>query len=198
MLTPINGDDESRYYVIDLDLAVRGWASLGVWSRELNCDASIKQEPTLAEKKDGVMRRFFVLLGIGLGILLVQPIASSAQTPDGVIELSGGSVAAGIGFTWGSGTLIFQGKRYPLKVSGLQIASVGIHEYTAAGSVEGLKTPQDINGVYTAIGAGLTLGGGESIAAMRNQKGVVIHLTATSAGLSISLAAGGMKIMLAE
>lgn len=144
------------------------------------------------------MRRFFALLGIGLGILLVQPVALSAQTPDGVIELSGGSVAAGIGYTWGSGTLIFQGRRYPLKVSGLHLASVGIGEYTAAGSVEGLKTPQDINGIYTAIGAGVTLGGGGSIAALRNQNGVVIHLTSTSAGLSISLAVGGMKIMLAE
>lgn len=50
------------------------------------------------------MRRLFAVL-IGLAILLTQPIASSAQTPEGVIELSGGSVAAGIGLTWGSGTL---------------------------------------------------------------------------------------------
>jgi len=161
-----------------------------------------KEDPTAADKQiemeEGIMRRFFALLGIGLGFLLAQPIASSAQTPDGVIELSGGSVAAGIGFTWGAGTLIFQGKRYPLSVSGLQLASVGIQEYTAAGSVEGLRRPQDINGVYTAVGAGLTLGGGGSIAAMRNQNGVAIHLTSTSAGLSISLAAGGMKIMLVE
>src|SRR5580700_10076268 len=84
-----------------------------------------KEDPTAADKQadkqiemeEGIMRRFFALLGIGLGFLLAQPIASSAQTPDGVIELSGGSVAAGIGFTWGAGTLIFQGKRYPLSVS---------------------------------------------------------------------------------
>jgi hypothetical protein len=91
--------------------------------------------------ENGIMRRFFALLGIGLGILLAQPVASSAQTPDGVIELSGGSVAAGIGFTWGAGTLIFQGHRYPLTVSGLQLASVGISEYTAAGSVEASGGP---------------------------------------------------------
>jgi hypothetical protein len=62
----------------------------------------------------------------------------------------------------------------------------------------GLKTPQDINGIYTAIGAGVTLDGGGSIAAFRNQNGVVIHPTSTSAGINISLAVGGMKIMLAE
>jgi hypothetical protein len=60
------------------------------------------------------MRRFFTMLAVGLGLSLVQAFPTSAQVPDGVIELSGGSVAAGIGFSWGSGTLIFQGQRYPL------------------------------------------------------------------------------------
>jgi hypothetical protein len=80
----------------------------------------------------------------------------------------------------------------------VSVASVGFAEYTAAGSVEGLKTPQDINGVFTSVAAGATLGGGGSIAAMRNQNGVVIHLTATTAGLSLTLAAEGMKISLAN
>ena len=39
------------------------------------------------------------VLAMGLGLLL----GISAEAPDGVIELSGGSVAAGIGFSWGSG-----------------------------------------------------------------------------------------------
>jgi hypothetical protein len=158
-------------------------------------------DTTLADKTDDngdkMMRRFFAAL-IGLGVLLGQPIASLAQTPTGIIELSGGAVAAGIGYTWGSGTLIFLGRHYPLKVSGLQLATVGVQEYTAAGSVEGLRRLRDVNGVYTAVDAGLTLGGGGSIQAMRNQNGVVIHLTSTSEGLSVSLAAGGMKITLAE
>src|SRR5271157_2195468 len=142
------------------------------------------------------MRKLFALLGVGLALLLASPTLSSAQAPDGVIELSGGSVAAGIGYSWGSGTLIFQGQRYPLKVSGLSIGSVGIAEYTAAGSVEGLKSPQDINGVFTSVEAGAALGGGGNIAAMKNQNGVVIHLTSTTAGLSLSLAAEGVKISL--
>ena len=145
-----------------------------------------------------MMRKFLTVSAIGLGLLLGQPVSTSAQTPDGVIELSGGSVAAGIGYSWGHGTLIFQGKRYALSVSGVSLASVGAVEYTAAGSVEGLKTPQDINGVFTAVGAGATLGGGGNIAAMRNQNGVVIHLTSTTEGLSLSLAASGMKIALAD
>jgi hypothetical protein len=142
------------------------------------------------------MRKFFALLSVGVALLVANPPISSAQAPDGVIELSGGSVAAGIGYSWGSGTLIFQGKRYPLKISGIALVSVGISDYTAAGSVEGLRTAQDINGVFTSVSAGATLGGGGSIAAMRNQNGVVIHLTSTTTGLSLSLAAEGLKISL--
>jgi len=144
------------------------------------------------------MRKFLAALSAAVALFLASPMVSSAQAPDGVIELSGGSVAAGIGYSWGSGTLIFQGQRYPLKVSGLSLASVGITEYTAAGSVEGLRSPQSINGVFTSVAAGATLGGGGSIAAMKNQNGVVIHLTSTTAGLSLSLAAEGVKISLAN
>src|SRR5215475_13241458 len=144
------------------------------------------------------MRKLFAVPALVLGLLFAQIGLTSAQSPDGVIELSGGSVAVGIGYSWGSGTLIFQGKRYPLKVSGLSVASVGVTDYTAAGSVEGLKRASDINGVFTAVSAGGTLGGGGNISAMKNQNGVVIHLTSTTQGLSLSLAAEGLKISITE
>jgi hypothetical protein len=138
------------------------------------------------------------ILVTSLGLLLFPLIPSSADTPDGTIELSGGSVAAGIGYSWGSGTLIFQGRKYPLTVSGLSLASVGASEYTASGTVFGLKAPQDIGGVYTSVAAGATLGGGGTISAMKNQNGVSIQMTSTSAGLTLTLAAEGVKIALAN
>jgi len=144
------------------------------------------------------MKKLLTVPVLALCLLLAQLGLSSAQSPDAIIELSGGSVAIGIGYSWGSGTLIFQGKRYPLKVSGLAVASVGITDYTAAGSVEGLKSADQIQGVYTAVSAGGTLGGGGNISAMKNQNGVVIHLTSTTQGLSLTLAAEGMKITLAN
>jgi hypothetical protein len=39
------------------------------------------------------MRKMLTVVGTSLGLLLSQPIVSQAQTPDAVIELSGGSVA---------------------------------------------------------------------------------------------------------
>ena len=144
------------------------------------------------------MRKLFAVLAMALGVLVAQPLAASAQAPDGVIELSGGSVAAGIGYSWGSGALIYQGVRYPLRVSGITLASVGITHYTAAGTVTGLTSARAINGVFTSVAAGGTLGGGGNIAAMKNQNGVVIQLTSTTAGLSLTLAAEGVKISIAK
>src|SRR5262245_60891256 len=117
------------------------------------------------------MRKILAVPGAGLGLLLCQPAISSAETPDATGELSGGSAALGIGYTWGSGTLIYQGKRYALKVDGLALASVGVTEYTASGSVTGLRKLEDIGGIYTAVAAGGTLGGGADVAAMQNQNG---------------------------
>ena len=51
--------------------------------------------------------------------------AASHEVPSGTIEFTGGSVAAGIGYTWGKGILIFEGKHYPLKVDGLSAYKSG-------------------------------------------------------------------------
>jgi hypothetical protein len=118
------------------------------------------------------MRRFFI--GLVASLLALFPAMAADQAPDGTIELSGGSVAVGIGYSWGSGKLVFQGKQYTLKVSGLSIADVGVSDYTAAGSVYNLKKPEDIEGTYAAATAGATVGGGVSGAAMRNQNGVLV------------------------
>jgi hypothetical protein len=94
---------------------------------------------------------------------LVQVRFAAAQTvPSGTIELSGGSVAAGIGYTWGTGKLIYDGKVYSLKVDGLSIVQVGVSSYTASGTVYDLTKLSDINGIYTAVSAGVAVAGGAS------------------------------------
>jgi hypothetical protein len=104
----------------------------------------------------------------------------------------------GIGYTWGSGKLVFQGKQYQLKVSGVSIADVGVSDYTATGSVYNLKKVEDIEGTYAAVTAGATVAGGVSGAAMKNQNGVLIQLSATREGLQFTLAPAGIKISLVK
>jgi hypothetical protein len=119
-----------------------------------------------------------------------------AQQPDATLEMHEGSVAAGIGFSWGGGTLTYQGKTYPISVEGLSVGSVGIAEATASGKVHGLKSLNDFNGNYTAVSAGLTAAGGGSVAVLRNQNGVVIELVSTTQGVKVTLAASGVRMML--
>ena len=144
------------------------------------------------------MRRTLIALRAGLGLLLWYPVVASAEPPDAVIELSGGAVAAGVGYTWGDGTLTFAGKRYPVKLDALSFISLGARQYSASGRGTGLKTVADINGTYAALAAGGTLGGGGTFITMQNQNGVAIDLISTSEGLSLDLATEGMHIALAE
>jgi hypothetical protein len=75
-----------------------------------------------------------LIVWMSFGLVEVRS-AAPQNVPTGTIGLSGGSVAAGIGYTWGKGTLVFQGKKYPLKVTGISILHVGVSDYTASGTV---------------------------------------------------------------
>jgi hypothetical protein len=146
-----------------------------------------------------------LILMVVVSLFVLQGAFVFAQSKDNVglpwdalIEFSGGSVAAGIGFSWGSGTLTQAGKTYPLKIDGLTVASVGITKATAWGKVFNLKNLSDINGTYVAVGTGATVGGGGSAVAMKNDKGVVIDLYTTTQGASLSLGTAGVKIELKQ
>jgi hypothetical protein len=117
-------------------------------------------------------------------------------TTTGTVEMSGGSVAAGLGYSWGGGTLNYQGRQYRFKADGLRVGDVGITDIKAAGTVSHLDQVQDFNGNYAAVQAGVTVAGGGSVMAMQNQNGVVITLTSTTQGLDVNLGASGVNISL--
>jgi len=149
------------------------------------------------------MFKMICLVVVGLFILSGTPaFAQSKQNVglpwDALIEFSGGSVAAGIGFSWGSGTLTQAGKQYPIKIDGLSLASVGITKASAYGKVYRLKKLSDINGTYVAVGTGATVGGGGSAIAMKNAKGVIIDIYTTTEGVNLSLGTAGVKIELKQ
>jgi len=120
-------------------------------------------------------------LSLGLAVAHAQE-----ETQDATLTLSSGSVAAGIGFTWGSGTLTYRGKVYPIDVKGLSIADVGISELETTGKVYNLKNLDDFDGNYMAVEAGVTLGGGGVVSTMKNQNGVRINLVSTTQGVEFT------------
>ena len=147
------------------------------------------------------MRRIVSIMVVAaacaLGANLVAAKGTKAK-PDATVQFKGGSVAVGIGFSWGSGTLTYKGKSYPIKVEGLSVGDVGVTSVTASGDVTGLKKLEDFAGNYTAVTAGATAGGGGGVTAMRNQNGVVIKAKSTTQGVKLKLGVDGVKISLAE
>jgi hypothetical protein len=164
-------------------------------------------EPGPPPAKKGELEVIRTRLGIkGISVVgaLLLLVASARgddanKKPDGTVEFSGGSVAAGIGYSWGSGTLTFRGRKYPISVSGLTAgATAGATSITASGSVYNLTKLGDFDGNYTAVGTGATVGGGAGVVTMRNQNGVVIDGVSTTQGLKLSLDAGGVKLKIQQ
>ena len=144
------------------------------------------------------MRRTLTMLVAVAGLVSLLGSFAGAQSTDGTLTLSEGSIAAGIGFSWGHGTLTYQGKQYRVKVDGLAVGEVGISRATASGKVSNLKNVADFNGNYTAGGVGATVGGGAGATIMKNQNGVVIELKSTTQGASLKLAASGIRLAIEQ
>jgi hypothetical protein len=141
------------------------------------------------------MKRVVGFLTIAaLSVVLSATVVSAKQKADATIKLTGGSVAAGVGLSWGSGTLTYKGKTYPIDVKGLSVGDVGVSKISASGTVYNLHSLDDFDGNYTAVGAGLTVAGGGSVATMQNQNKVKINLVSTTKGVKISLGGGGVDM----
>jgi hypothetical protein len=162
-----------------------------------NNDVVVEPERRNAMKETRFGR---LMVYVAVAALLVfvgaHAFAATKGKPDATIAFKSGSVAAGLGFSWGSGTLTYKGKNHEVKVQGMSVGKVGITKATASGKVYNLKQLEDINGNYVGVGAGATLGGGAGAVTMKNQNGVVIEVVSTSKGLGISLGSGGVDINL--
>jgi hypothetical protein len=130
-------------------------------------------------------------------LLLSSTYSLAADTPpDATVDFSGGNVSAGVGYTWGNGTLHYQGKNYRFRLKGLSVPAVGAERIQASGEVFHLARLADFNGNYAAVSAGATVAGGASVADMKNQHGTVIHLHSTTQGLDFNLSVDGVSIKL--
>ena len=101
-----------------------------------------------------------------------------------------------MGVSWGDGVLEYRGQKYPFSVDGLSLVDLGVSKVTAQGKVENLKQLEDFSGNYVLAGAGGAAGGGAGVAALKNQKGVEMALTATAQGVRFALPKGGISVKL--
>jgi hypothetical protein len=130
------------------------------------------------------------------GLILAGATPSLAQDRSADLTFSGGSVAAGVGYTWGDGTLHFKGSDYRFALNGLSVVDVGIAHIEAAGDVYNLRRIEDFSGNYVAADAGATVAGGGALTVLENQNGVRIFLRSTTQGAKLSLATEGVAVAL--
>jgi hypothetical protein len=117
-----------------------------------------------------------------------------AAKPDATMTLSAKSLAAGAGYSWGGGKLMYEGKTYDVTIDGLTVGAAGISSITASGNVYDLKKLEDFDGNYTAVAAGSAIAGGGGALTMQNQNGVQVTLKATTRGVDLTLGVSGVKL----
>jgi hypothetical protein len=113
-----------------------------------------------------------------------QTIAGDA--PVGTVALTETFVT---GVAGGSGTLTFQGQRYPFRVFGSVIGpGGGASKISAEGDVYNLTNVADFAGPYTQRSgkAGLSTSGASDLW-LQNKAGVVMHLRGTENGVLLTL-----------
>ena len=121
-------------------------------------------------------------------------VAAEKATPSGKVTMSTTSIAAGVGVSWGDGTLTLKGKTYPFSIDGLSLVNWGISKAQANGDVYNLTDPSKFAGTYVAAEAGLTLAGGMGGMVLRNSDGVILHLRSVSQGAQLQLGTSGLII----
>jgi hypothetical protein len=137
-------------------------------------------------------RRSLIISGaaVATGSMLLPAEAATGQ-----ISLRIVSAGFIFGASGGSGTLTFRGQQIPLSIGGISAgATIGVSGADLVGTASHLRTAADIEGIYSAVGAGLSIAGGRSAAQLSNANGVVLRLRGRQVGFMFSLDLSGMAI----
>ncbi len=124
--------------------------------------------------------------------------ALAGDKPSGTIEFEEEEFRVILGGQGGKGTLHFQGREYPFKLTGITAGGIGYSKVKAKGNVYDLNSVADFSGAYVELTLGLTAVKGKGGYWVKNDKGVALHITTSQEGLELAIGAGGMNIELEE
>jgi hypothetical protein len=99
-----------------------------------------------------------------------------------------------VGYSWGKGTLEYQGKTHTVSLDGLLVLAVGISSVNATGKVYNLKSLEDFAGRYEAARGSSAIGAGGAGVVMRNKKGVEVRLVAENTGVTLTIGDAPVKL----
>jgi hypothetical protein len=137
-----------------------------------------------------------------LGILWLAGISTPSRAETGTVAVvfTKGGLILGVG--GGEGVLTFRGRHYPFTVSGMSVgATIGASTSKFVGQALNLRSPESIEGTYSAVGAGGALAGGAGSVRLRNtngvtSNGVILQLSGPKVGVELSVAVAGVSIRL--
>ena len=139
----------------------------------------------------------FRIFFVALVAVLAASFSSAARADSGTVRISFIKAGWVIGGTFGTGTLTFQGRTYPLAIGGLSYGfTFGGSQTNLRGRVSNIYRPSDIEGVYGAAGAGATVIRGPQAIVLANQKGAVLEVSGNQTGLMVNLDLSGMALSL--
>lgn len=143
-------------------------------------------------------RKMMLIIALTCVASLETRASAADMAVDGTVELTATAVNIGLGYRWGSGILKYQGTEYPFTIDGLSVGAVGASRASVAGDVLGLEKLEDFNGVYRGVGIHTTIIGEGGGSELKNEKGVVVRLSRTSAGLELQIGGDGVKAALKD
>lgn len=114
--------------------------------------------------------------------------------PSATLVLNAKAAAAGVGYTWGDGTLIYHGVTHHFTVEGITVADVGFSKISGHGRVYDLKKLSDFSGTYVAATGEATLVNGLGGQILKNANGVEIRVDEVTKGARLSGSANGIKL----
>jgi hypothetical protein len=99
---------------------------------------------------------------------------------------------------WGSGTLIYQGRRIPFRIGGAGIGGAGVARVRATGEVFGMTDVSQFPGTYGQFRAGVVAPGAQLTGPLwlRNAAGVSMRLTPDRTGLALNIGADGILVQM--
>jgi hypothetical protein len=136
-------------------------------------------------------------LGVALFLLTTLGIALPSHAESGAVRVifTKGGFIVGVG--GGHGVLNFRGRTYPFTVSGMSVGfTIGASTTNLVGRALNLRSPADIQGTYSAIGAGGAIAAGAGGVQLQNEKGVILQLAGGKVGVELSAAVGGVTVAL--
>ena len=140
--------------------------------------------------------RSFGLL-VALAVAAISASAAAQEQPSAKIQFEIYKAGLVVGVSGGSGTLSYEGKDYPISISGISLgATIGASKAEFVGDVFNLSAPEDIEGVYSGAKAGIAIAGGAKTAILKNSKGVELKVSGEQIGVELTLDLNGMDVRL--